>query len=318
MNPNVQVLLGDCRAVLPTLASESVQCCVTSPPYWGLRKYLFADAAAEIGQEKTPSEYVAALVAVFQEVHRVLRKDGTLWLVLGDCYNSGASGGLYRKKLPNLKPKDLIGIPWLVAFALRQDGWWLRSCCPWLKRNCMPESVKDRPASAMEYVFLLSKSEKSYYDAKAVAVPASESYQNDSRWVSGPTDRNIKEGYEIASARNPKATHKVFNGEKRTTRNRRNSDWFFESWQGLYEEDGDPLAFVVNTKGYRASHFATFPPKLVEPCIKACSRTGDTILDPFGGSGTVGQVANELDRKSILIELQPDYLPMIRERVGLL
>lgn len=342
MNPNVQVLLGDCRAVLPTLASESVQCCVTSPPYWGLRKYLFADAAAEIGQEKTPSEYVAALVAVFQEVHRVLRKDGTLFLNLGDTYAGGGNGGggsfakdgircaepgTDKNKATRfgsrgagngVKSKDLIGIPWLVAFALRQDGWWLRSCCPWLKRNCMPESVKDRPASAMEYVFLLSKSEKSYYDAKAVAVPASESYQNDSRWVSGPTDRNIKEGYEIASARNPKATHKVFNGEKRTTRNRRNSDWFFESWQGLYEEDGDPLAFVVNTKGYRGSHFATFPPKLVEPCIKACSRTGDTILDPFGGSGTVGQVANELDRKSILIELQPDYLPMIRERVGLL
>ncbi len=332
MNPNVQVLLGDCRTVLPTLASESVQCCVTSPPYWCLRDY---GVEGQLGLEPTPELYVQQLIEIFHEVRRVLKNDGTLWLNLGDSYTGGnpgrnpgspkqqtnrGSNGEQRKSKSGygLKLKDLIGVPWMVAFALRADGWWLRSCCPWIKRNCMPESVKDRPASAMEYVFLLSKSEKYSYDVKAVAVPASESYQNDGRWVSGPTARNIKEGYEIAGTRNPKATHKVFNAEKRTTRNRRNSDWFFESWQGLYEEDGDPLAFVVNNKGYREAHFATFPPKLVEPCIKACSRTGDTILDPFGGSGTVGQVANELDRKSILIELQPNYLTMIRERIGLI
>ena len=225
MNPNVQVLLGDCRTVLPTLASESVQCCVTSPPYWGLRDY---GVEGQLGLELTPELYVQQLIEIFHEVRRVLKNDGTLWLNLGDTYAGGGNGGGGsfakdgirseepgtdkniatrfgpRGRVDGVKSKDLIGVPWMVAFALRADGWWLRSCCPWLKRNCMPESVKDRPASAMEYVFLLSKSEKSYYDAKAVAVPASESYQNDGRWVSGPTDKNIKEGYEIAGTRNPK------------------------------------------------------------------------------------------------------------------
>jgi DNA modification methylase len=168
----------------------------------------------------------------------------------------------------------------------------------------------------VESMFLLSKSQHYYSDMEAIRVEASESYKNDGRWETGPTDRNIKFGYEAARTRNPKATHKVFNGEKRTTRNRRNSDWFFESWQGLYEEDGEPLAFIVNTNGFSGAHFATFPPKLIEPCIKAGSRVGDCVLDPFAGSGTTGMVSNGLSRQAILIELNPAYVKLIEQRCG--
>lgn len=322
MNDRLTILQGDWIEQLRTLPDESVQCCVTSPPYWGLRDY---GVAGQLGLEKAPEEYVAKLVAGFREVRRVLRKDGTLWLNLGDsyCATTKGSGGHNPKQDSNrgswmgdrswqiptgLKSKDLVGIPYRVAFALQADGWYLRSHMPWIKRNCMPESVTDRPASAVESMFLLTKSQRYHCDMKAVEVPASAAYMNDGRWKSGPTDANVKLGYEDAGTRNPKATHKVFNGEKRTTRNRRNSDWFFESWQGLYQEDGEPLAFIANTAGFNEAHFATFPSKLIEPCILAGTKAGDTVLDPFGGSGTTGMVANTHARKAILIELNPQYI----------
>lgn len=342
---DLTILEGDCLEQMRALPDACVQCCVTSPPYFGLRDY---QVEGQIGLEKSHAEYVAKMVGVFREVRRLLKPDGTLWLNLGDSYAGSGCGGnpadsKFQKQASNrgseqfvkskrmergsgrwgggnvptpigLKPKDLIGIPWRVAFALQADGWWWRSCIPWLKRNTMPESVTDRPASAVEYLLLLTKSQDCFYDVEAVRVAASESYMNDGRWNTGPTDANVKDGYELAGTRNPKATHEVFNGERRTTRNRRNSDWFFESWQGLYEENDEPLALVVNTHPCRLAHFSTFPKKLVQPCVLAGSRPGDLVLDPFAGSGTTGQVALELGRRALLIELNPAYVDLIRQR----
>ena len=332
MAPNLRIINGDALTELRKLPDRSVQCCVTSPPYWAQRNY---EVDGQIGQENSPSEYITVMVEVFGEVYRVLRDDGILWLNLGDSYASsatkwGCSQGNKCKQNTNpgstrqskksfdehISHKDLIGIPWQTAFALQKDGWLLRSACPWLKRNTMPESVTDRPASAIEYVFLLTKTDVYFYDTESVKVKASDSYTKDGRWKSGPTDANVKDGYEAAGTRNPKATHKVFNGEKRTNRNRRNSDWFFESWQGLYEEDGEPLAFIVNPCGFPGSHFATFPRKLIEPCIMAGSRQGDVVLDPFLGSGTTGLVALELGRCCIGIELNSQYCQLARERTA--
>ena len=286
-------ILGDAREGLKTLADASVHCCVTSPPYWRLRAYLPAGHPLkhlEIGSEPTIELYIGHLLEVFAEVWRVLRDDGTLWLNMGDCYasqggpppNEMAGGsreqcrsqnaGKSRSSASGLKPKDLCGIPWRVAFALQADGWYLRSMIPWIKRNVMPESVTDRPATAVEYVFMFSKAKRYYYDRFSIQVPASPSYKNDGRWKTGPTPENEKAGYELAGARNPKACHAVFKGERRGSRTRRNSDWFFESWQGLLtDEEGDPLALIVNPVGTRIKHFASYPPKLIEPIIKAAT-----------------------------------------------
>lgn len=256
------ILEGDCAVALRHLPSESVQCCVTSPPYWSLRDY---QMDGQIGLEETVFQYINRLVAVFAEVRRVLRPDGVVWLNLGDSYTSG--GRTWRapdKKNPiramevrpdtpeGLKAKDLIGVPWRLALALQQDGWYLRSDVIWEKPNAMPESVKDRPTRCHEYLFLLSKSERYYYDYKA-----------------------IRDG----------------NG-----RNKR-SVW------------------SINTQGFSGAHFATFPPKLIEPCILAGSRSDDYVLDPFFGSGTVGVVCQDLGRKYIGIELNPEYVQMALDRV---
>lgn len=267
----LSVLVGDCRAILRSLPSESVQCCVTSPPYWGLRDYGHAD---QIGQEATPELFVQTLVEVFREVRRVLRDDGTLWLNLGDSYagsgkgrnadgshreggKQGTSRGTIEGRLvkthaPDCKPKDLIGIPWRVAFALQADGWYLRQDIIWAKPNPMPESVTDRCTKSHEYIFLLSKSPKYYYNAKAIAEP---------------------------------------------TRNK-------------------PSVWSINTHAYPEAHFATYPPDLIKPCIMAGTKAGDVVLDPFGGSGTTGQVALELGRRAILCELNPDYAEIIHQRTN--
>lgn len=315
--PQIDNLIGDCRVLLKTIPDKSIQCCVTSPPYWGLRDYGCKD---QIGLEPTPQAYVDTMRAVFGEVWRVLKDDGTLWLNLGDSY---AGGGNYRgihsedtlsaKQRSNggargvsqllgsagkdygLKPKNLIGIPWRVAFALQADGWYLRSDIIWHKPNPMPESVTDRPTKSHEYIFLLTKSERYYYDAEAIATPASDVYVNDSRWESGATETNYKDGYAEAMAQNPKMPHRVFNGERRTSVNRR-SVW------------------TVTTKPYSDAHFATFPPDLIKPCILAGTKPGDTVLDPFGGSGTTGMVAFEHGRNAVLIELNPDYSAMAERR----
>ena len=277
---------GDVRDVLPTLEAGSVQCVITSPPYWGLRDY---GVDNQIGLEPTPEEYVQTMVEVFREVKRVLRDDGTVWLNLGDSYagsgkgqmgdrtsaninnkqstNKGSSTGGLPTDYGHMKPKDLIGIPWRVAFALQADGWYLRSdiiwakgvsFCPDYSGSVMPESVTDRPTKSHEYLFLLTKSARYYYDAEAVREDATGC------------------------------------GESRNLR----SVW------------------TINPQPYSEAHFATFPTTLVEPCVKAGSKKGDTVLDLFAGSGTVGLVAGKLGREFIGVELNPDYIRLAKDRIA--
>lgn len=328
-----RLLNGDVRAMLATLPDASVQTCVTSPPYFGLRDY---GAEGQIGLEASPVDYVATLVEVFRDVRRVLADDGTLWLNLGDSY-AGSWGAQWRPqgngqmlgrsvtsarqigahprfegltgtrgREIGLKPKDLMMIPARVALALQADGWYLRCAAPWLKRNGMPESSKDRPTTVVETVFLLAKAESYYYDASAVmkvgAVPAG------TRAAKGS---NVRSELKDVNGRPPEYW------EYTGTRMRRASDWFFESFEGLVgDESGDPLAFVVNTKPFPGAHFAVFPEALVEPCILAGSREGDTVLDPFTGSGTTGAVAIRHQRHFVGCELNPQYIELARARIG--
>ena len=318
------VMLGDVRARLGELAPESIQCIVTSPPYWGLRDY---GSDGQIGLELTPDLYVGELARLFGALRTVLRTDGTLWLNLGDTYagswgaqsrggNSALADrsvsaqqilaapkrvntGSWVKDHPTLKPKDLIGIPWRVAFALQASGWYLRSEVIWHKPNPMPESVTDRPTKAHETLFLLSKAEHYYYDGAAIreaeAPGTAERYEYDFKdRYSEVTDSHGyrgrfggKDGFKKPAGNNPLGPG---------GRNKR-SVW------------------TIPTQPYPEAHFATFPEALVEPCIKAGSREGDTVLDPFAGSGTTLAVARRLGRKAIGIELQPDYLPLIQKRV---
>jgi DNA modification methylase len=297
----IRVLQGDCREVLKTLEEASVHCVVTSPPYFGLRDY---GIAGQLGLENSPEDFIAALVSVFDEVRRVLRDDGTVWLNLGDSYASNpASGGRstssafhgtpsadsdhatprrkYERPL-GLKPKDLVGIPWRVALALQADGWWLRQDIIWHKPNPMPESVLDRCTKAHEYVFLLAKSERYHYDAKAIAEQA----------VTGFNGSSFTSDYD-------KATKPGLGDGERTeteTRNKR-SVW------------------TVATQAFKEAHFATFPPDLIEPCILAGCPAGGLVLDPFGGAGTTGLVADRHHRDAILIELNPEYAEMARNRI---
>jgi DNA modification methylase len=303
----VRILSGDCREVLPTLPDRSVNCCVTSPPYFGLRDY---GHAGQIGLESAPEAFVSELVAVFREVRRVLRDDGTLWLNMGDSYGTGASGqnfdpasgatnaggqgaegsfGHRKQKPVRGFHKQLLGIPWRVAFALHADGWYLRQDIIWHKPNPMPESVRDRCTKAHEYIFLLAKSERYYYDADAIAEPA--------LWPDGSGDMTGSK-YVKESAGDPRHRTKsnLPNIGARETRNKR-SVW------------------TVTTKAFKDAHFATFPPDLIEPCILAGCPVGGTVLDPFGGAGTTGLVADRLQRNAVLIELNPAYADMARERI---
>jgi len=301
--PNFKILQGDCRQTLKSLPDESVNCCVTSPPYFGLRDYGCED---QIGLEQTPDAFVEELVEVFREVKRVLRDDGTLWLNLGDSYASNpASGGSQSSKMTGgehkrtptspyrrpegLKHKDLIGIPWRVAFALQADGWYLRQDIIWHKPNPMPESVQDRCTKAHEYIFLLSKSARYFYDIKSVMEPVA------SGTVARLSQPTISQ--QVGSDRVPGKTNGNMKAVGSTeTRNRR-SVW------------------TVTTKPYSGAHFATFPPDLIEPCILAGSPRGGFVLDPFGGSGTTAQVAMENNRSAILCELNPEYVGLINERL---
>lgn len=320
------IMHGDCLDVLKRLPDATVHCIVTSPPYFGLRDY---GAEGQLGLEPTPDEYVAALVAVLHEARRVLRNDGSLWLNLGDSYaGSGPSGasyqsettkrraemkqegnfriskrlgerGLtYRDKKPvppaGLKPKDLIGIPWRVAFALQADGWWLRSDIIWHKPNCMPESVRDRPTKSHEYVFLLTKSERYYYDADAVREPHTDI-------VSIARHKDVgrgRQGYARASGMHgrPQRDSSSGLGGHPAGRNRR------DVWS-------------VATAPYKGAHFAVMPPALVEPCVLAGCPVGGVVLDPFMGSGTVGVVARRHGRRYLGIELNADYIALAQERI---
>ncbi len=359
------ILQGDAIEQLRTLPDESVQCCVTSPPYWGLRDYgtaaweggehgcdhqyakggrnpetaskqltnggtIFSQYEhdckkcgakridSQLGLEKTPEEYVAKMIAVFREVRRVLRKDGTLWLNLGDSYaanfrwggpdtdsekqlsnrasrdfmNGGcaswsnrASENVRPRPESGLKPKDLCGIPWRMAFALQADGWWLRSDIIWAKPNPMPESVTDRPTKSHEYLFLLTKSASYFYDAEAI--------------------REQIKPWNDGSLRSPK-----FGSDRPLNGARDQNEVQYERICGANKRS----VWTVATAPYPDAHFATYPPDLIKPCILAGSRVGDTILDPFAGSGTTGMVALELGRKAVLIELNPKYCELIRQR----
>ncbi len=263
-----EIAIGNARDVLKQIEPRSFRCCVTSPPYWGLRDY---GIPHQIGAEPELADYIENLRAVFQEVRRVLTDDGTFWLNIGDSYTSGdrkwrdedkknpARAMQYRPPTPpGLKPKDLIGIPWRLAFALQEDGWYLRSDIIWHKPNCQPESVKDRPTRSHEYLFLFSKSEKYYYNYDA----AKESSNSNGR-----------------------------------PRNRR-------------------TVWSINTEAFPGAHFATFPTALVEPCIVAGSKMGDRVLDPFFGSGTVGEVCIQLDRAFLGIELKEEYAGLAVKRLG--
>ena len=300
----VTIYQGDVLDRLRDLADESVQCCVTSPPYWGLRDY---GAEGQIGLETTPAEYVAALTTVFAEVRRVLRDDGTLWLNLGDCYTSGnrttrdddvkLSARAMSRRAPvpgGLKPKDLVGIPWMVAFALRADGWYLRKDIIWHKPNAMPESVTDRPTSSHEYLFLLSKRLRYYYDHIAIREPDAGT-DHPRRILDGQASLEPSGG--LSGVHSGIRTTEGRNGKGRNGKGRnRRSVW------------------TIATRPYLGAHFATFPEALVEPCILAGTKVGDTVLDPFAGSGTTLAVAKRLDRGGVGIELNPDYAELAARR----
>jgi DNA modification methylase len=299
------ILAGDCLASLQLMPEQSVQCCITSPPYWGLRDY---GHDGQIGLEATPDAYVAEMVAVFREVRRVLKDDGTLWLNLGDSYaaTTRGSGGTgkstlvgtpddkngrrftpRRMDIGSLKPKDLVGIPWRVAFALQADGWWLRQDIIWHKPNPMPESVTDRCTKAHEYVFLLTKSGRYYYDAEAVCEPAINKSCGNIQPTKGARTGDVKH-------QTKGNLHMIGAAEHRNRR----SVW------------------SIATQPYSGAHFAVMPQALVEPCLLAGSRPGDLVLDPFTGSGTVGAVAIGHGRSFIGCELNPAYIDLARQRIG--
>lgn len=308
------ILQGDCLNVLSTLDAESIQTCVTSPPYFGLRDY---DIEGQVGLEESPKEYVDKIVSIFREIKRVLRDDGTVWLNLGDSYatthhgKQGSHGAKFNptgqayvdavtgtrreKKIPEgLKSKDLIGIPWRVAFALQDDGWYLRSDIIFAKGSCMPESVKDRPTRSHEYIFLLSKSAKYYYDHES-----------------------IKEPLAVSNAQ--RKTKKYNTKERYGAKNGGNSglDGLAAKMRdGNHTKKNKRSVWNVNPKPYKGAHFAVFPPELIRPCVLAGAPKGGTVLDPFCGSGTVGAVCKEEGREFLGIELNPNYIELAEERIS--
>ena len=316
---------GDCLETLRRMPNGLVQTCVTSPPYFGLRDY---GHAGQIGLEPTPDEFVAKLVTVFREVRRVLRDDGTLWVNIGDSYTSGGrtherdpdaknvtvGTGARRAALPDgLKPKDLIGIPWMLAFALRADGWYLRQEIIWHKPNPMPESVTDRCTKSHEQIFLLSKSERYYYDQKAILEPVS---PNTHARLSQDVQNQIGSERANGGAKtngNMKAVGRKFDtGEQSQNKNNPSFD---AAMAIMPNERNKRSVWTVSTKPYKGAHFATFPTDLIEPCILAGAPAGGIVLDPFFGSGTTGQVAQALGRQFIGLELNEAYKPLQDERL---
>ena len=308
-----KLICADAAAGLKTLPHESAQMCVTSPPYYGLRDY---GTDGQIGIEQTPREYIGRLVEVFAEVYRILKPDGTLWLNISDSYagsgkgpmsiqvaGNGKNKNLYDmksriyevpKRWEKIKPKDMIGIPWMLAFALRDFGYYLRSDIIWHKTNCLPESVKDRPSKSYEHIFLFAKSPKYYFDYKAIQEPIKE--VTAARYTRG---RSGKAKYSGAQA-NQGIDRKTDAVTEETRQYRRKRD----VWE-------------VSTNTFRMDeHFAMFPERLIEPCILAGSREGDTVLDPFFGSGTTGAVAKRLGRSYIGIDLNPHYLEKAEMRIA--
>ena len=340
-----KVIHSDCLDVMKEMPDESVNCCVTSPPYWGLRDY---GVDGQLGLEKTPGEYVEKMVVIFRELKRILRGDGTVFLNLGDSYMSGGPrhtgrndtnrktpggrGGSFRggdrsvipcgisgKYQP--KPKDLVGIPWRVAFALQADGWYLRSDIIWSKPNPMPESVTDRPTKSHEYIFLLSKSGKYYYDAEAIKESPTEStlvrirQRNFSNQAGGPKD-GINPNRSMR-----RALENLHKKDKQRGHSRRHSG-FNDRWDSMTKEEqglkgrNKRSVWTIATQPYAEAHFATFPEKLIEPCILAGCPEGGIVIDPFIGSGTTAKVAQEMKRNFIGIELNEEYIPLIENRTA--
>lgn len=322
----IRIINCDVMEGLAQLADESVHCVVTSPPYWGLRDY---GAEGQIGLEPRPDAFVAKMVEVFREVRRVLRNDGTLWLNLGDSYAGNVCGGsspqggasarpkvdatMYaqRSTPPGLKAKDLVGIPWRVAFALQADGWYLRSDIIWSKPNPMPESVTDRPTKSHEYVFLMSKSERYFYDADAIKEKAA--YPNGAN-----SPQSIASPYGQGFTRN---AAKVGDGRKdlRSDVESRHRASIPGGQSMQAEPDGrrnKRSVWTIATAPFSEAHFATFPPELPELCIKAGCPVGGTVLDPFSGAGTTALVADRLQRNAIGIELNPEYAAMSERRIN--
>ncbi len=295
-----KILFGDCRETLKTIDTKA-RMCVTSPPYYGLRNY--GDEDRQIGMEQSPEEYIAEMVKVFRSVRDVLTDDGTLWLNIGDTYYNYRSDGNYPKqtvsrtkqdlpnfspvrgnKLEGLKSKDLIGIPWMLAFALRADGWWLRQDIIWNKPNPMPESVKDRCTKSHEYIFLLSKSKQYYYDNEAIKEPVKQDW--------GTRDRTNGKYH------NPGTGLAPHSGLSKS-----------------YDRKNKRSVWTVTNKPYKGAHFAVFPPDLIEPCILAGSEENDIVLDPFMGSGTTAMVAKKHNRNYIGCELHEDYASLQTDRI---
>ena len=295
-----EIRQGNSLDLLAEMEPDSVQTVITSPPYWGLRDY---GHPGQLGLEATPAEYVDRMVELFRGVRKALKPDGTLWLNLGDSYasTSKGSGGASQKQTSNagsfydarklilpdgLKPKDLCGIPWRVALALQADGWWLRSDIIWHKPNPMPSSVTDRPTSSHEYLFLLTRSARYYYDAEAIKEKAT-----------GSSNRNTERRFDTSY------------GKSRSDHAARGIPWDGSDYRNKRS------VWTMPTRPFKGSHFAVMPPNLVEPCIKAGSRPGDLVLDPFSGAATVGLVARRLQRRYIGLELHADYCEMGRRRI---
>ncbi|KPG72873.1 DNA-methyltransferase [Pseudomonas libanensis] len=338
-----RVLIGDCIESMRMLKDQSINTCVTSPPYFGLRDY---GMAGQIGLEETPAEFVGRLVEVFREVRRVLRNDGTVWLNMGDTYASIAGGyapggsagkhdmvsqatrgavlrGMRRSPPMGLKQKDLMGIPWRLAFALQDDGWYLRQDIIWHKPNPMPESTRDRCTKSHEYLFLLSKSPRYYYDQDAIKEPVA---------LSSIT----RMAQDLEQQRGSDRVPGKSNGPMKAVRSKRDSFKRDDSKReqpipgqslGTHRPDREESAWpldtrnkrsvwTVPTQGFKGAHFATFPPDLIRPCILAGAPLGGVVLDPFGGAGTTAVVAMQEGRKSILCELNPEYAAMAERRIA--
>ncbi|MEE4694766.1 site-specific DNA-methyltransferase [Pseudomonas alliivorans] len=334
-----QILVGDCIDMMRTLPDESVHTCVTSPPYYGLRDY---GVDGQIGLEETPAEFIARLVDVFREVRRVLRADGTIWVNMGDSYATGGRGGGgsymaergdaawrgkgsatgWRSAPTGLKHKDLMGMPWRLAFALQEDGWYLRQDIIWSKPNPMPESTRDRCTKAHEYIFLLSKSRQYYYDQDAVKEPVAAS-------------SILRLAQDIEQQQGSDRVPGKSNGPMKAVRARRDSfkredskreqaipGQSFGTHRPDREESAYPLdlrnkrsVWTVPTVGYKGAHFATFPPDLIRPCILAGAPRGGVVLDPFGGAGTTSLVSMQEGRRSVICELNPEYAALARARI---
>jgi DNA modification methylase len=355
LDGKVTLYQGDVRAMLALIPDDSVDCVVTSPPYWGLRDY---GVEGQLGLEPTLGEHLAAMVEVFREVRRVLKPEGTCWINYGDCYATSPNGRsaadtkaagnddrTFRDKPFStiggvLKAKDLCMVPQRLAIALQEDGWWMRSFMPWIKRNGMPESISDRPANSLEYVMLLTKSARYWYDAEAVRRPASASTHarvaqnveaqagsdraNGGAKTNGPMKAVVrKPGVTPKSAAEDtnikaKGSWHASTTEVLHDRNFRNTDLFFDSLHapyGLISDGLTPIAFDVPPMSFSDAHFATFPTALVDPMVRAGCPKGGVVLDIFGGAGTTGLVAARLGRKAILIELNPEYADIAQKRI---